>query len=269
MRARFIVRLGAVFALLCFASVGRAADPSGPLLGASQDATFHRGNDAFLRGEYKEAVLAYEQVAALGVVSEHLYYNLGNAYYKLGALGPAIYNYERALEVDPSGPAAEDARYNLDAAQEAARRKAEDRLVGAEAVAFWIRLVAPMSTGTLSWLFLALYTALFALLIALRFIGPGFVRVSMWVLTAFLIVGTTVAGGLLGGRIYLTTRVERAIVLPDVLAVHEGPDANYQTTFTVHAGLRVRITEHDQDWVRVRLQNGLEGWVPTRSVGRL
>jgi uncharacterized protein YgiM (DUF1202 family) len=259
----------AALLLLALAAPAHAADPADPLLGASQDATFRRGNEAYLKGEYQEAALAYEQVAALGVVSEHLYYNLGNAYYKLGSIGPAIYNYERALEVDPSGPAADDARYNLEAAREAARRKAEDRLVGAENVPFWIRVVAPLSTGSLSWLFLTLYVALFGMLIALRFLPPGFLRVSMWVLTAFLMLGASAAGGLLGGRLYLTTRVERAIVLPDVLTVHEGPDANYQTTFTVHAGLRVRITEHDQDWAKVRLQNGLEGWVPARAVGKL
>jgi hypothetical protein len=260
------------FALLTLSLAGsaRAADPQGaPLLGASQDVSFRRGNEAYLKGDYKEAVLAYEQVVALGVVSEDLYYNLGNAYYKEGALGPAIYNYERALEVDPSGPHSDDARYNLDAAHEEVRRKAEDRLVGAEAIAWWIRVVSPFATGTLSWVFLAIYLALFGLLVTLRFVAPGFARVSLWVATAFIALGAVGSGALLGGRVYLATRMERAIVLPDALAVHEGPDANYQTSFTVHAGLRVRVTEHDQDWVRVRLQNGLEGWVPTSSVGRL
>ena len=262
------MKRAAILAALLCSTAAHAADPNS-LLGASQDATFRRGNDSYLHGDYKDAVLAYEQVAALGVVSEHLYYNLGNAYYKLGSLGPAIYNYERALEVDPSGSDADDARYNLEAAREEVRKKAEDRLVGAENVPFWIRIVAPLSTGALSWIFLGVYVSLFAVLTALRFIAPGFLRVSMWALTGFLVLGTLAAGGLLGARIYLTTKVERAIVLPDALAVHEGPDANYQTTFTVHAGLRVRITEHDQDWAKVRLQNGLEGWVPVRSVGKL
>ena len=135
--------------LLALVGVAHAASPEA-LLGASQDATFHRGNEAYLKGDYKAAVLAYEQVAALGIVSEDLYYNLGNAYYKEGALGPAIYNYERALDVDPSGPGADDARYNLDAAREAVRKKSEDRLVGAESVPFWIRAVAPNSTSALS-----------------------------------------------------------------------------------------------------------------------
>ncbi len=252
--------------LCASASTLHAADP---LIGASQDASFRRGNEAFLHGDFAEAVLAYEQIAALGVVAEDLYYNLANAYYKQGALGPAIYNYERALEVDPSGAGADDARYNLEAAREVAKRKAEDRLVGAEVMPFWIRVVAPFSTSTLAWLFLSLYLAVFGLLIALRFVVPGFLRVSLWVGLVFLGLGAVASGGLLGGRLYLTTRVERAIVLPDALAVREGPDASYQTTFTIHAGLPVRITEHDQDWVRVRLQNGLEGWVQATAIGRL
>ena len=255
--------------LLMLALVGTARASSDALLGASQDATFQRGNEAYLKGDYRAAVLSYEQVAALGLSSEDLYYNLGNAYYKEGALGPAIYNYERALDVDPSSAGADDVRYNLDAAREAVKRRSEDRLIGAEVAPFWVRVVSPYSTSFLSWMFLGLYVGLFALLLTLRFVGPGFLRVSLWVVFAFWIAVTGVSGGLLAGRVYLATRVERAVVLPDALAVHEGPDANYQTTFTVHAGLLVRIIEHDQDWVRIRLQNGLEGWVQAASVGRL
>ena len=257
------------FVLLLALFGAASASSADALLGASQDATFQRGNEAYLKGDYRAAVLSYEQVAALGVSSEDLYYNLGNAYYKEGALGPAIYNYERALDVDPSSAGADDVRFNLDAAREAVKRRSEDRLVGAEVAPYWVRVVSPYSTSFLAWTFLCLYVGLFALLLALRFLGPGFLRVSLWVVFAFWIAGTLVSGGLLAGRVYLATRVERAVVLLDALAVHEGPDANYQTTFTVHAGLLVRITEHDQDWARIRLQNGLEGWVQVSSVGRL
>ncbi len=256
-------------AILCAPAIASPADGPTELVGSSHTAIFQRGNEAFLHGDFPNAVQSYEQVVALGVVSPDLYYNLGNAYYKQGALGPAIYNYERALEVEPSGVGAEDARFNLEAAREAVRRKSEDRLVGAEGIAFWVRVVAPYSTAFLAWLFLSLYVALFGVLISLRFVAPGFLRVSLWVALVFLFLGSAASGALLAGRIYLTTVIERAIVLPEVLAVHEGPDANYQTTFTIHAGLQVRITEHDQDWVRVRLQNGLEGWIPLRSVGKL
>jgi len=37
----------------------------------------------------------------------------------------------------------------------------------------------------------------------------------------------------------------------------------------IHAGLRVRLLERDQDWLRIRLANGLEGWLRDQDVGRL
>jgi uncharacterized protein YgiM (DUF1202 family) len=53
------------------------------------------------------------------------------------------------------------------------------------------------------------------------------------------------------------------------VAVKDGADDNYRTAFEVHAGLRVRMIERDQDWLRVRLGNGLEGWVHASQVGTL
>jgi tetratricopeptide (TPR) repeat protein len=254
--------------LLCIAAIVAASTAwaqSGELA-ASKDATFRRGNDAYFHGRYQEAIDAYEHVAALGVLSQDLYYNLGNAYLKAGQAGPAIYNYERALELDPNQ---DDVQFNLKVAQEAARKKGEDKLVGAEATPLWIRAVQPFTVGGLSWLFLAIYFTLFGVMIARHFIGPGFVRVGLTALTVFAALATLGSGTLLGGRLYLAERVERAIVLGDTVQVKEGPDPNYNSVFTLHGGLRVRITEKEQDWVRVRLANGLEGWVLERELGRL
>jgi tetratricopeptide (TPR) repeat protein len=258
----------AALLLILLAPAGaRAADaPPGGMSDALMDATFRRGNDAYFHGQYAEAVEAYEQVAGLGVINEDLFYNLGNAYLKAGGLGSAIYNYERALELDPSQ---EDVRYNLSTARDAARKQAEDRLVGEEGVPLWIRVVQPFTVGALSWWFLSLYVALFTLLLLLHFVQPGFLRAALLALFAFVLAGTGVTGLLLGGRLYLSERVAQAIVLPDSVQVKEGPDPNYQTVFAVHAGLKVRITEKEQDWLRVRLSNGLEGWVRARELGRL
>ncbi len=230
------------------------------------DATFRRGNDAYFKGHYAEAIAAYEQLAGLGILSDDLFYNLGNAYLKSGAIGPAVYNYERALELDPGQ---EDVDYNLKAARELGKKKGDDRLVGAESVPLWIRLVQPYTIGNVSWSFLALYMGVFVLLMVLHFVSPGFLRVSLWAAFSFMTFAAVVSGALLGGRLYLATSVEQAVVLPDSVQVKEGPDPNYQPLFNVHAGLRVRVTEKEQDWVRIRLSNGLEGWVREREIGRL
>ena len=79
-----------------------------------------------------------------------------------------------------------------------------------------------------------------------------------------LAAGALLAGALLVGRAQLD-RVPFGVVLPDAVAVKEGADANYRTSFDVHAGLRVRLVERDQDWLRIRLANGLEGWVRARG----
>jgi tetratricopeptide (TPR) repeat protein len=258
--------LRACITLLVLAPTLAATRASADEVAASKDATFRRANEAYFKGRYTEAIEAYEQVVALGVASEDLYFNLGNAYFKNGALGPAIYNYERARALDPT---LDDVEYNLRAAREAVKKKGEDRLVGEEATPLWMRVIHVLTLGVLSWIFLGVYVAVFALLITLHFVGPGFLRVGLWTGFAFAVAGAIGFGGLTAGRLYFDERVLQAVVLPDTVAVKEGPDANYQSMFRVHAGLKVRVTEKDQDWVRVRLSNGLEGWVREREIGRL
>ena len=73
---------------------------------------------------------------------------------------------------------------------------------------------------------------------------------------------------LLAGRVYLD-RIPFGVLLPDEVAVKEGADTNYRTSFDAHAGVRVRIVDRDQDWLRVRLANGLEGWVRAQDIGRI
>jgi tetratricopeptide (TPR) repeat protein len=230
------------------------------------DSTFQRGNEAWLKGRYAEAIEAYEHIAASGVRSADVFYNLANAYAKTGRLGPAIYNYERALALDPGQ---EDVQFNLRAARDAVRKLGEDRLVGEDKAPWWVRTVESYTVGGLGWVFLVVYLLLFALLITLHFVGPGFLRVGLQALLGFAVLGALVSGVFLGARIYLAERVQQAVVLPDSLPVKEGPAGDYTSSFSVHAGLKLVVIEKDQDWLRVRLGNGLEGWVREQDIGRL
>jgi hypothetical protein len=131
-----------------------------------------------------------------------------------------------------------------------------------------------LTASTETWLFVALYLAFFAALflrLRARRAGPSDEEghLSAWgALAAILGVAAALAGGLVIGRVAMD-RVPFGVILPDQVAVKEGADPNYKTSFDVHAGLRVRLLERDQDWVRVRLANGLEGWVRDGDVGRL
>src|SRR3954470_2052187 len=60
--------------------------------------------------KYGEAIQCYEKLISEGFKAHQLYFNLGNAYYRDGQIGKAIYNYELALKMEPND---EDVRINL------------------------------------------------------------------------------------------------------------------------------------------------------------
>ena len=228
------------------------------------DEAWRRGNEAYLHGDYAGAVAAYQEVNRQGPASADVAFNLGDAYFHKGALGPSIWAFERALALDPSD---DDARYNLDKARKLAARRAHDRIEGDDKDPAWMRLVAGVAVSTTTWLFVALYLGFFAVLIGRRW-ARGEWRPALTAAAAVLAAGALLAGVLLAGRVHLD-RIPFGVLLPDEIAVKEGADTNYRTSFDAHAGLRVRIVDQDQDWFRVRLANGLEGWVRSQDVGRI
>ena len=228
------------------------------------DEAWKRGNDAYFRGDFVGAIAAYEQLDRQNVVSRDLYYNLGVAHFRQGSLGRAIWAFERALGLDPDD---EDARFNLAQARKLAERRVLDKIESAEREALWIRVATFFTASTETWLFVGLYLGCFVLLF-LRRRAADDSRAALTAGAAILGTGALLAGLLLLGRINLD-RIPFGIVLPDMSAVKEGADAGYRTSFDVHAGLRVRLLDRDQDWVRVRLANGLEGWLRAEDVGRL
>ena len=129
-------------------------------------------------------------------------------------------------------------------------------------------MVTALPASTQTWLFLGLYLGCFALLFVRRRAADD-LRAPLGAAAALRgRAAPPWPAPLLAGRAALD-RIPFGVVLPDEVAVKEGADPNYRTSFEVHAGLRVRLLEREQDWMRIRLANGLEGWVRDSTVGRL
>jgi tetratricopeptide (TPR) repeat protein len=234
---------------------------------ASSQEVFRKANAAYEEGRIADSVRLYEKLAQRREIADaDLYYNLGNAYYKMGKLGLAIYNYERALRLDPD---MSDARYNLDVARKTALDRAGDKVVGATQEPFWVRMVKAMTPTGLSIWFLVFWYLTFGLLIALFYLGRGAWRVLAVSGSSLFGVAALVFGLLLAGRVYLEKTVPQGIVIRQKVEVLEGPRENAATAFKVHSGLKVRILESDVEWYKIQLSNGLEGWVKRKQVGRL
>jgi hypothetical protein len=236
------------------------------LRAATVDQEYQKSLNQYYAGNYQKAIEGFSWILGLPMEHADLHFSLGCAYFRLGKLGHAIYHFERALQLH-SGD--EDALYNLETVRSIVATQIKDQLKGATKEPFWIRAVSILSQGTWAVLFLVLWWLSWGVLFLLRYISPGAARAGIVAGGSFAGLLAVFCGVLLAGQIYLSERVVQGIVLPERVEVREGPNSGTKATFKVHAGLKVRVQGSDGQWMRIRLANGLEGWVPRRQIGVL
>ncbi len=229
------------------------ATEGAPATPADAASAFEAASARYLQGDYPSAVRGFEQLVEAGYASAPLLYNLGNAYLRAGRTGWAILSYERALRIAPGDA---DAHANL----ELARAAAVDRLVGTREEPFLDRLVARLPGAGITAAFAGVWLALWGLLLARRrAFGQTRSLLGAGALAAALLA--TGSGALLALKAR-TERVPQGVVVGRVIQVREGPRAALRPVFELHEGTKVRVLEASGDYLRVRLANGLEGWVP-------
>jgi tetratricopeptide (TPR) repeat protein len=235
---------------------------------AAADLTEHyqNGNQAYLDGDYPEAVEAYRKVLEGGVQHPDLYFNLANAYYRSGQRGLAVLFYEKALAMNPSDDAASS---NL----EIVKKELIDRVVmpegGAVGEPLWHGFIRSLKLGWLTWTFLTFYLLVFAILIGRRLTRADSLRRLLFWINVPLITLALVFGLLLASRIYIQEKVHHGVVVSSTASLREGPERTAKELMQVHEGLKVRLLTEVGDFLRVRLANGVEGFVKTSQVGRI
>ena len=220
----------------------------------------------YYAADYQRAVDEFERIAAVPMHDPILFYNLGCAYYRLGKLGPAIYSFERSLVLRPKF---DDASHNLRVARRRVASRAQDVLKGPSEELWWRNVISVMSIYAWWVCVLTVWWIGFVLIFVLRFVRSDALRASVIATAALLLIGGGVGGLVVGVGSYSKERVREGIVLVDSVEVREGPTSQARTAFKLHAGLKARLQEESSDWVRLRLGNGLEGWVPSNTVGQL
>jgi hypothetical protein len=232
--------------------------PSGK---AEARAALVRGHDAYGRGDYARAVEAYRSVVGAGYESPELYLDLGNASYRAGQLGWAVYWFERGRRVAPGDP---DLRTNL----ESVLAETRDRAAGEDGSRFLGGLtalqdrVSPAAAArglTGAWL---LFAAWLAVRLAL-WGGPvsGLAasrpfRLAGTALGAFLAIS---AAGMLV-KLAQASGAPTAVVVVEELPVRSNPDPEATVEFTLHAGTRVRLGRISDGFREVLYSEKLHGW---------
>ncbi|MCL4856251.1 MAG: tetratricopeptide repeat protein, partial [Flavobacteriales bacterium] len=68
---------------------------------ADPNIKFTEANKLYAEAKYREAIEVYNELIKSDHLSAEIYYNLGNANYKLDEIAAAILNYEKALKLKP------------------------------------------------------------------------------------------------------------------------------------------------------------------------
>ena len=76
---------------------------SSSLFATEETISFAKANQLYQQEKYQEALSNFEAIALeqKGQTSAELYFNIANCYYKTHQVAPAIFNYEKALLINP------------------------------------------------------------------------------------------------------------------------------------------------------------------------
>ncbi len=233
------------------------------LLADQKSYLFQKGNEAYQKGKYEEAISDYQQILKMGYESPELYYNLGNSYYKMHKIGPAVLYYNRALKLAPRD---EDVRHNL----ELVNLRVVDRIPSIPEL-FYIRYFKSFQnifgTAALFWITAIFYvlTVLFIVL-ALLVRKQGFRKLSRQLAWALGIVFVVFAFTL-GTKAWVQAHTAEAVVLAPKVDVKSAPAKDGTLVFSLHEGVKVRIEQKTNGWFEIKLADGKEGWLPAKAVG--
>jgi len=103
-------------------------------------------------------------------------------------------------------------------------------------------------------------------LVAGRLLPRTMRRGPVLVLGLVLVAVSVPCGVVTAFHYYVREHAHDAVIVAPSLPVREGPRESYKSTFEVHEGLKVRVVDQEGAFRRIRLSNGLQGWVSASGV---
>jgi tetratricopeptide (TPR) repeat protein len=247
---KILQSVGVVLALLAGAAGARAETVSD---------IFLQANKLYEEAKYNQAAAMYEDLLRGGQISPAIYFNAGNAWFKDGQIGHAIYDYRRAEQLAPRDP---DIRANLEIARARAGTSSA-ALPGSR----WTRWVGRVTLN--EWACAAsVAAALFFFVLTARQISPSFGKAFggvAGVLAAASIWLLICLGLSMDQRLLEKTSI---VIVPEAV-VRRGPLEESQSAFTAHDGAEMMVLGRDGDWLQVSDAARHIGWLQQKDVAQM
>ena len=216
------------------------------------------GIDAYRKGQYDLVIQEFESILSKNWDSPELYYNLGNAFYRVRNTAGAVWAFESCLKLSPTH---EDAKYNL----RLANLKVIDRIDLPEAPIYlkWYLSIKEQFTPS-TWINISLFIFLIFSIImtASQMTSSSILQhlresiIVVFFVSLFLTIHSIWTDNSLSLGVIYTTKVE----------AHSEPNVFSTRLFEVHEGLRVSINQAVDDWVEIELLDGKTGWIENNQL---
>ena len=226
------------------------------------ESLFKEGNENYLKGKYQETIRIFESIYEKGYEGESLFYNLGNAYYRIGKVGLAILYYEKAKKLSPSD---EDINYNLAFANSKIVDKIET-LPKFFIFDWWENILALFSISGWTYLSYLFY------LVILGSVGYYYFARSLKTQRISFYSGIVSALFLILTIIFLIVNLNRelnvkyGVIVEQVVVTKFSPDQNSKDAFIVHEGIKVIAEDKVNNWVKIKLIDGKVGWLNEKNL---
>lgn len=232
---------------------------------AQNNALFEQANALYNDGKYAEAIDKYDAILGTKNHSVELYFNLGNAHYKLNHIAPSIYYYEKALLLSPND---EEIKNNLafannmtidaiDSIPEAGFSKLLNNLAHLMTFDGWAK-VAVILVICFVVLFLIYYFSFSTIKKRLAFIGSLIALCLLCVALAFAF-----------HKYNLVKNDKPAIVFEQECKVKSEPNSRSEESFRLHEGTKVQVLDTVKNWSKIKLSDGKIGWISTAEIKML
>lgn len=226
------------------------------------DRVWEQANTAYINNDFREAADLYEGLLAQGLSSAKLYYNLGNACFKLDRTGEAILYYRRALRL---APASKDVRYNLSVAE--ARTRDNIERIPDFFLTEWLRAVRHTMSGG-AWTLLSLGALAGALAMALFYLLSARLarRKAGFYGTLCCAVLFVVTTSFAASDRREPLEESEAVVTASSAAVKSSPAKGATDLFVLHEGTVVEIDNRLEGWCEITIADGKKGWIEASKI---
>ena len=224
---------------------------------------FLQANKLYNNSKYEQSIELYFQILDSGVHSSELYFNIGNAHYRLNDIANSILFYERSLKLNPFD---NDVTNNLNMVKNSLID--DIAMVPPSFIDKQLNTISNLLDYSSWGKVLILLSFIFLILFVVYFFSNKPITKRTAFTSLFFIIIVIALTLWISLNAYQNNYLEKyAIIFSTKIEVKTDPNERSDNLLTLHLGTKVKIIDNfNVDWIKIKLVNGQEGWIKKNEI---